>query len=108
MLASGFVDAVIGHPTRICRYALTGVALAAYLFVHTRRRRTRLKSSKIRCSRSLAKNLKFGHPWAPPLRIKRTATRIASVSPLDVERFPLSKDRDRIHELGSRKRYDDG
>ena len=47
MLASGFVDVALGHPTRIRWHALTGVGLAIYLFVHTIRRRSRLKSSKI-------------------------------------------------------------
>ena len=48
MLASGFVHVAIGYPTKIRWHALTGVALAVYLHVHTLRRRTRLKSSKIR------------------------------------------------------------
>jgi len=48
MLASGFVDVAIGHPTQIRWHALLGVALTVYLVVHTLRRRTRLKSSAIR------------------------------------------------------------
>jgi hypothetical protein len=48
MLASGFVDVALGHPTQIRWHALFGVALSVYLVVHTLRRRKRLKSSAIR------------------------------------------------------------
>jgi hypothetical protein len=48
MLASGFVDVALGHPTQIRWHALLGVALTVYLVVHTLRRRRRLKSSAIR------------------------------------------------------------
>ena len=47
MLVSGVVDLALGHPTRIRWHALTGVALAAYLLVHTLRRRRRLRASTI-------------------------------------------------------------
>lgn len=47
MLASGFVDLAIGHPTRLRWHAITGVVLAIWLVVHTLRRRTRLKKSSI-------------------------------------------------------------
>jgi len=47
MLASGFVDLGIGHPTRIRWHALSGVALAIYLTVHTLRRRSRLGTSQV-------------------------------------------------------------
>ncbi|MEO9181407.1 MAG: hypothetical protein ABI298_07130, partial [Acidimicrobiales bacterium] len=47
MLASGFVDLALGHPTRIRWHAIFGVVLAVYLVIHTIRRRSRLKSSKI-------------------------------------------------------------
>jgi len=48
MLVSGFVDLGIGHPTRIRWHALSGVALAIYLAVHTLRRRSRLRTSQVR------------------------------------------------------------
>jgi hypothetical protein len=48
MLASGFWDWFARHPTRIRWHAITGVALAALLIVHTARRRSRLRRSKIR------------------------------------------------------------
>lgn len=47
MLASGFLDWSIGHPTRIRWHALTGFGLAAYLLVHTLNRRMRLRTSRI-------------------------------------------------------------
>jgi len=47
MLTSGFVDVALGHPTRVRWHAIFGVVLAIYLAVHTIRRRTRLRSSKI-------------------------------------------------------------
>jgi hypothetical protein len=48
MLISGFWDWFAGHPTRIRWHALTGVALAVLLLVHTVRRRSRLRRSEIR------------------------------------------------------------
>lgn len=48
MLASGFWDWLAGHPTRIRWHAITGVALAVLLVVHTARRRSRLRRSKVR------------------------------------------------------------
>lgn len=48
MLASGFWDWLAGHPTRIRWHAITGVALTALLVVHTARRRSRLRRSKVR------------------------------------------------------------
>ncbi len=48
MLASGFIDVALGHPTQIRWHAILGVVLTAYLVVHTLRRRTRLRSSAIR------------------------------------------------------------
>src|SRR5579859_3310135 len=42
MLASGFWDWSAGHPTRIRWHAITGVALAVLLAVHTARRRSRM------------------------------------------------------------------
>jgi hypothetical protein len=48
MLASGFIDVALGHPTHIRWHALLGVALSVYLVVHTLRRRRRLRSSAIR------------------------------------------------------------
>ncbi len=48
MLASGFWDWAAGHPTRIRWHALTGVALAILLVVHTARRRSRMRRSKVR------------------------------------------------------------
>ncbi len=47
MLISGFVDVALGHPTRVRWHAIFGVGLAIYVVVHTIRRRSRLKSSKI-------------------------------------------------------------
>ena len=48
MLASGLYDWLAGHPTRIRWHALTGVALAGFLLVHTLRRRRRLYRSSVR------------------------------------------------------------
>lgn len=48
MLASGFWDWFAGHPTRIRWHALTGIALAVLLLIHTLRRRKRLRRSQIR------------------------------------------------------------
>jgi len=48
MLASGFWDWFAGHPTRIRWHALTGVGLAVLLVVHTIRRWSRLRRSKVR------------------------------------------------------------
>jgi hypothetical protein len=48
MLVSGFWDWFAGHPTRIRWHALTGVALTVVLVVHTVRRRSRLRRSKVR------------------------------------------------------------
>jgi len=48
MLGTGFWDLFDGHPTRIRWHALTGVALAVFLVVHTVRRRKRLRSSRVR------------------------------------------------------------
>jgi dolichyl-phosphate-mannose--protein O-mannosyl transferase len=48
MLVSGFWDWFAGHPTRIRWHALTGVALAVVLAVHTIRRRSRLRRSMVR------------------------------------------------------------
>jgi hypothetical protein len=48
MLASGLWDWAAGHPTRIRWHAITGVLLAAFLGVHTLRRRTRLRRSTVR------------------------------------------------------------
>jgi hypothetical protein len=47
MLASGFVDVALGHPTRVRWHAIFGVVLAIYLLVHTVRRRSRLRSSRV-------------------------------------------------------------
>ncbi len=47
MLASGLWDWALGHPTRIRYHAVTGVALAAVLVVHTLRRRRRLRGSRV-------------------------------------------------------------
>lgn len=47
MLVSGFWDWTLGHPTRIRWHALTGVALAGMLIVHTLRRGSRLRSSNV-------------------------------------------------------------
>lgn len=48
MLASGLADGALGHPTRIRWHALTGVALAGFLVVHTMVRRRRLWHSTVR------------------------------------------------------------
>ena len=48
MLVSGLWDWLAGHPTRIRWHAISGVLLAAFLLVHTLRRRNRLRSSQIR------------------------------------------------------------
>jgi hypothetical protein len=48
MLASGLYDWLGHQPTRIRWHALTGVALAAFLLVHTVRRRSRLRDSAVR------------------------------------------------------------
>ena len=48
LLASGLYDWIAGHPTRIRWHALTGVALAGLLLVHTLRRRRRLYRSSVR------------------------------------------------------------
>lgn len=48
MLASGLWDWLSGHPTRVRWHALSGLALAGYLAVHTYRRRRRLRSSTLR------------------------------------------------------------
>lgn len=48
MLASGFWDWFAGHPTRIRWHAITGVVLAILLLVHTVRRWSRLRRSKVR------------------------------------------------------------
>src|SRR5690348_10411933 len=48
MFASGLFDWLAGHPTRIRWHALTGVALTAFLLVHTLRRRRRLRGSAVR------------------------------------------------------------
>ena len=47
MLVSGFWDWSIGHPTKVRWHAITGVALAGYLLVHTLRRARRLRTSKV-------------------------------------------------------------
>ncbi len=48
VLGSGFWDWFAGHPTRIRWHALTGFALAVLLTVHTIRRWSRLRRSKVR------------------------------------------------------------
>lgn len=48
MLVSGFWDWLAGHPTKIRWHAITGVVLAIVLLVHTARRRSRLRRSKVR------------------------------------------------------------
>ena len=48
MLVSGLYDWIAGHPTRIRWHALSGVALAGFLLVHTLRRRRRLHRSSVR------------------------------------------------------------
>jgi hypothetical protein len=47
MLASGLWDWASGHPSRIRWHAVTGVALAVLLLIHTLRRRGRLRRSRI-------------------------------------------------------------
>jgi hypothetical protein len=48
MLVSGFWDWLTGHPTRFRWHALTGVALAILLLIHTVRRSSRLRRSQVR------------------------------------------------------------
>jgi hypothetical protein len=48
MLASGLWDWFAGHPTRIRWHAITGIALTVLLVVHTARRRSRMRRSKVR------------------------------------------------------------
>jgi hypothetical protein len=48
MLASGLWDWGVGHPTRFRWHAITGVLLAGFLLVHSVRRRSRLRSSRVR------------------------------------------------------------
>ena len=48
MLSSGLWDWLTGHPTRIRWHAITGVILAGFLLVHTVRRRSRLRTSRVR------------------------------------------------------------
>ena len=48
MLVSGFWDWFARHPTKIRWHAITGVALAVLLVVHTARRWSRLRRSKVR------------------------------------------------------------
>ena len=48
MFASGLWDWGTGHPTRIRWHAITGVLLAGFLLVHTVRRRSRLRTSRVR------------------------------------------------------------
>jgi hypothetical protein len=48
MLISGFWDWFAGHPTRIRWHAITGVVLAILLLIHTVRRGSRLRRSKVR------------------------------------------------------------
>jgi hypothetical protein len=48
MFASGLWDWLAGHPTRIRWHALSGVALAALVLIHTVRRRRRLLDSRVR------------------------------------------------------------
>ena len=48
MLVSGFWDWLAGHPTRIRWHALTGVALGVLLLIHTVRRSSRLRRSRVR------------------------------------------------------------
>lgn len=47
MLASGFWDWSLGHPTKIRWHALTGFGLAAFLLIHSYRRRRRLRVSRV-------------------------------------------------------------
>lgn len=48
MFASGLWDWLSGHPTRLRWHAISGVILTGFLIVHTLRRRSRLRSSRIR------------------------------------------------------------
>jgi len=48
MLASGFWDWSAGQPTRIRWHAISGIVLTVLLAVHTVRRRSRLRRSKVR------------------------------------------------------------
>ena len=48
MLASGFWDWALGHPTRIRYHALVGVGLAIFLLVHSATRWKRLRKSSVR------------------------------------------------------------
>jgi hypothetical protein len=48
MLVSGFWDWFAGHPTKIRWHAITGIVLAILLLVHTVRRWSRLRRSKVR------------------------------------------------------------
>jgi hypothetical protein len=48
MLVSGFCDWFAGHSTRIRWHALTGVAVAVLLAIHTFRRWSRLRRSRVR------------------------------------------------------------
>jgi hypothetical protein len=48
MLVSGFWDWFAGHPTKIRWHAITGVVLAILLLIHTARRWSRLRRSKVR------------------------------------------------------------
>lgn len=48
MLISGFWDWFAGHPTRIRWHAITGIVLAILLLIHTVRRWSRLRRSKVR------------------------------------------------------------
>ncbi len=48
MLISGFWDWFAGHPTRVRWHAITGVVLAILLLIHTVRRWSRLRRSRIR------------------------------------------------------------
>lgn len=47
MLASGFYDWWLGHPTKIRWHAIFGVFLTIHLLVHSLRRRGRLRTSRI-------------------------------------------------------------
>ena len=48
MLISGFWDWFARHPTKIRWHAITGVVLAILLLIHTVRRWSRLRRSKVR------------------------------------------------------------
>jgi hypothetical protein len=48
MLVSGFRDWSIGHPTKLRWHAITGLALAGCLMMHTLNRRGRLRTSRVR------------------------------------------------------------